>query len=562
MAAAIPRRQMRQLARRFHEATTDCRSTQQGVLERLIALNGDSRFAREHRLDEVRDGHELRRRLPVADYELFRPYIEQLKLGDHRALLGSNNPLLMFMLSSGTTSDSKFIPITQQFLDDYRRGWKIWGIRAYDDHPRANSQNIIQFVSNHERFFTEGGTPCGNVSGLVVAMKWRAVRKMYSIPSEVVRIADADAKYYAALRFALADDNVGMVTTANPSTLLQVAKFTERHRENLIRDIADGTLDSGFEISAEVRRSLHPLVTRRNPRRARQLEAIVESTGQLRPADFWPEMQILAVWTAGSCSAYLPLLKQYFGDVAIRDHGLSASEGRMTIPLEDNSPDGVLDVTTHYFEFIPADEYGTDNPTVLEAHELVRDEDYFILLTTSSGLYRYDISDVVRCTGFEGTTPLLRFLHKGAHIANITGEKLSESQIVDSVRSSADRLSLALHQFTAMPVWGEPPWYQLAVEQGDLPSPESGLRLAEHVDERLQEVNCEYREKRLSGRLAALRCLPLPPGTWEEFARQRQQQTGGSVEQYKHPCLIPDLETSSAFLRDYAPDTGLTGQAT
>ena len=64
----------------------------------------------------------------------------------------------------------------------------------------------------------------------------------------------------------------------------------------------------------------------------------------------------------------------------------------MTIPLEDNCCDGVLDVMSNFFEFIPADEYGTQDPTVLEAHQLDIDTDYYILLTTGSGLYRYDLS--------------------------------------------------------------------------------------------------------------------------------------------------------------------------
>src|SRR5690606_8640302 len=99
-----------------------------------------------------------------------------------------------------------------------------------------------------------------------------------------------------------------------------------------------------------------------------------------------------------------------------RDHGLHASEGRMTIPLQDGTPDGLLDIESHFFEFIPESEAASSQPTVLQAHELVPGESYFILLTTASGLYRYDIRDVVQCTGYLHTTPLLRFLHKGAHI--------------------------------------------------------------------------------------------------------------------------------------------------
>src|SRR3954453_17758789 len=101
----------------------------------------------------------------------------------------------------------------------------------------------------------------------------------------------------------------------------------------------------------------------------------------------------------------------------------------MTIPMADGSPSGVLDVTSHVFDVIPEEEGTSTDPTVLAAHELQEGRTYYILLTTAYGLYRYNIYDVVRCTGFHNQTPLVEFLSKGAHFANITGEKVSEYQV-------------------------------------------------------------------------------------------------------------------------------------
>jgi hypothetical protein len=222
----------------------------------------------------------------------------------------------------------------------------------------------------------------------------------------------------------------------------------------------------------------------------------------------------------------------------------------MTIPLHDDVPDGVLDVSTHFFEFIPENEYGRENPTVLEAHELERDRNYYILLTTSSGLYRYNICDVVRCTGFYRTTPMLVFLHKGAHISNITGEKISESQVVAAVRSCVERMQINLQHFTVSPMWGNPPQYQLLTEELDVRSPAVGRSLAERVDGELQTLNCEYEERRRSGRLAQLNWRPLPAGTWQRFAGIRQSSLGGSLEQYKHPCLVPEMGFTDKLLSE------------
>ena len=66
---------------------------------------------------------------------------------------------------------------------------------------------------------------------------------------------------------------------------------------------------------------------------------------------------MLAIWLGGSVGAYLPRLKEYYGEPALRDHGLSASEGRMTIPMEDGTSAGILEFIHHFFEFIPEEEH-------------------------------------------------------------------------------------------------------------------------------------------------------------------------------------------------------------
>ncbi|HTI51943.1 MAG TPA: GH3 auxin-responsive promoter family protein, partial [Planctomycetaceae bacterium] len=209
-----------------------------------------------------------------------------------------------------------------------------------------------------------------------------------------------------------------------------------------------------------------------------------------------------------------------------------------------------------YFEFIPESEHGSAQPSVLESHELRAGENYFILLTTSSGLCRYDIHDVVRCTGFEGGTPLLEFLNKGAHISSVTGEKISESQVVEALKQATAALELQLSYYTVTPVWGDPPGYRLLVEGADLAPSGTAERLCALADSCLQKLNVEYGEKRQTGRLTALVPLLLPAGSWKHFARSRQCRLGGSIEQYKHPCLVPDLKFCETFLREFVPANG------
>ncbi len=525
--------------RQFRAGAAHCREVQHEVLFAKIRRHADSDFGREHRFSDIRSLSDFRRQVPLTTYEYYRPYVERLKKGDLRAMLGSGTRLFMFALTSGTTGDSKFIPVTRDFFDEYREGWNLWGVRTYIDHWDLCRKKTLQFSSDWQQFTTEGGTPCGNISGLAAETAPRISRPIFLLPRYLMKIKDPEARRYTALRLALASRRVGMMITANPSTLVELARLADQRRESLIRDLFDGTLSSDVDLPRSVRDPLRRSLARRHRERARELDAIVQRTGRLLPRDFWPDMSVLGVWTGGSVGAYLTRLKEFYGDPAIRDHGLSASEGRMTIPFRDGTSAGMLDYTHSFFEFVPENEHGRSHPNVLEAHELCEGENYYIVLTTSSGFYRYDIHDLVRCVGFEGSVPVLEFLNKGSRFSNVTGEKLSEFQVVSAVQRGFRQLGLPVELFTLAPVFGDPPNYVLLVE-GQL-NRDQKRTMACQVDAELQRMNCEYAERIQSGRLGSLRVRLVPSGTWEALRRQRTARMGASLEQYKHPCLLGDL---------------------
>ncbi len=524
---------------RFRAAASRCREIQHRVLLNKLRRHTESDFGRAHGFSRIRSVEDFRRQLPLTTYDYYRPYIERVKQGHVGAMFGPDTQLLMFALSSGTTGDAKYIPVTREFFNEYREGWNLWGVRTYVDHLDLCRKQTVQFSSDWRQFTTEGGTPCGNISGLAAETAPLISRPIFILPRPLIKIPDPVAKRYTALRLALPSRRVGMTITANPSTLVELARLANERRESLIRDLFDGSLSEQIDLPGEVHDLLRRRLARRHPSRARELERIVERTGSLLPRDFWPNLSVLAVWTGGSVGSYLPRVREYYGNRAIRDHGLSASEGRMTLPFQDESSAGMLDFVHNYFEFIPEAEHGRNNPTVLEADELQEGQNYFIVLTTSSGLYRYDIHDLTCCVGFEGTVPLLEFLNKGAHFSNITGEKLSEFQVVSAVRDGFSKLGLPMETFSVAPVFGDPPGYVLLLEKQFANSKE--LELVGCIDEQLSRMNCEYAERLVSGRLRPLAFRWIPPGTWENLRQQRTSRLGGSMEQYKHPCLINDL---------------------
>jgi hypothetical protein len=528
--------------RRFEAACENPEAVQTALLHRVLRKQADTAFARDHHFADIRTVAGFRKNVPVAPYEYVAPYIERVQAGETNALLADRR-VRMFALTSGTTASRKLIPVTDDYLAAYKRGWNMWGVKMYRDHRgrRIAMRPIVQLGGDPEEFRTPSGIPCGNLSGYTAMIQRRLIKWMYAVPYLTGKIKDAKARYYVALRFSLGR-NVSQFMAANPSTLVQLARTLDAEKEHLLRDLTNGTLRDDLDVPADIRLSLTASL-KRHPDRARELAAIAEKTGRLFPKDVWPpESIIINTWTGGSMGPYLRQLPQFYGDPPVRDLGLLASEGRMTIPFANATPSGVLDIWSHYFEFVPEGEIDSPQPTVLGAHELKEGGSYFIIPTTLYGLYRYHISDLVRVTGFFGKTPQVEFLGKGHRFANLTGEKLSEYHVTRAMDAVAKRVHQPITAYSLAPVWDErQPYYAIFLEEQDVADPAGVRSFLGELDRALGEENIEYAAKRDSGRLGPPRVAVIPTGTWSAWDRDRLAKTGGSPEQYKHPCLIGDI---------------------
>ncbi|AMV30423.1 GH3 auxin-responsive promoter [Gemmata sp. SH-PL17] len=534
---------VRKQLRQFEIACETPEAVQNALLFDILRKQADTQFGRDHKFGAITSVAEYRNNVPVAPYEYVSPYIEKVQTGDTRALLADPR-VLMFALTSGTTASRKLIPVTDSYLAAYRRGWNMWGVKMYRDNRgrRIAMRPIVQLGGDPEEFRTPSGIPCGNLSGYTAMVQRRLIKWMYTVPHVTGKIKDAKARYYVALRFSIGR-NVSQLMAANPSTLVQLARTLDAEKEFLLRDLHDGTLRADLDISPEVRAYLTPRA-KKNPARADELSAIAGKLGRLYPMDVWPtDATVINTWTGGSMGPYLRQLPQYYGEPPVHDLGLLASEGRFTIPLSGGTASGVLDIWSHYFEFIPENEIDSPKPTVLGAHELREGGSYFILPTTSYGLYRYHISDLVRVTGFQGKTPLVEFLGKGHRFANLTGEKLSEYHVTKAMDAVAPRTNQPVTAYSVSPVWDDKqPYYAIFLEEPDVANEPALKHFLAEFDKQLGVENMEYAAKRESGRLGPLRAMVIATGTWAKWDRDRLSQTGGSPEQYKHPCLIGDLK--------------------
>lgn len=514
---------------KFRKAAGAAQAAQHAALARALRLTANGEYGHALGLRRVRTLSDLRSAAPLATYEDLRGPIERVLAGEPRALFSPGVRVLMFATSSGTTARRKHIPVTPEFVCDYRRGWNTFGLRLLMDHPRAILRPILQSTGRYDESHTPEGTPIGAITGLLARSQKRLVQRYYVGRPEIAEIDDPTARYYTLMRFGASRD-VAFAITANPATLIRMAQVVDQYGETLIRDVRDGTLSRELVSDAPLRNRLEHAL-RPDPATAQRLEDLRRREGRLRPRDYW-NLEFLACWTGGSMSLHLARLAEWYGNLPVRDIGLLASEGRVSLPFEDNTPAGVLDVQSAVFEFIPLSDWETPQPRTLLPHELETGRDYVVVLTNTAGLIRYRLDDVVRVRGWYEQAPVVEFIRRAGRVTSLVGEKLTEDQVIAAMAQARGRLGLPEFDFILGPVLGDPPTYRLICS---LPQ---AARLGDAVDQALAEQNEEYASRRKSLRLGAVQVCEAHPERFAAFDRELARRRGGAAEQYKRACLL------------------------
>jgi hypothetical protein len=229
--------------------------------------------------------------------------------------------------------------------------------------------------------------------------------------------------------------------------------------------------------------------------------------GQLSPAFFealWPSLAVLSAWDTAAATPWARKLQGCLPQAHFQGKGLWATEGVVTFPFQGRYP---LAYLSHAFEFIDA-----QDGKVLAPWQLRQGQDVIPLLTTGSGLSRYQMSDVLRVDGALGQVPSLTFLGRNDGV-DLVGEKTSATvaqQVQDglTLQGALPVTLLALDEARH-----RSPGYVLLVECGEGTSAETQAAmqsdLASQVEKALQ-ANFHYKLARELGQLQRAACVSLP----------------------------------------------------
>lgn len=497
--------------RQIDRYATEGENIQRQVLRHLIERAAGTTFGRQYDFRSIDSYEDFAARVPVGDYETHKASIELMRQGQRDVLWPG--ACKWFAKSSGTTSDrSKFIPVTGDgLLHLHYRGGRDAVALYLRNRPDArifDGRSLIlggsfdeapsgQTVSPSAAFAAPLPTKSGDLSAILIRNIPRFAELMRTPSREVALLADFEQKRDLIAQTAMRQNVVSL--SGVPSWMMAVVK------------------------------------------------RVMEMAGTDNLADVWPNLEVF--WHGGV--AFGPYREQY--RQMIRSPRMqymetyNASEGFFGLQSDPSDPAMLLMLDYDcFYEFLPTDEPG--EPVPLWQVEVGRN--YAMLITTSCGLWRYQIGDTVR---FTQSSPY-KFVISGRTkcFINAFGEELMVDNAEKGLLEACTHTGLQVREYTAAPVFMDAEgkcrhqWLvEFATEDGGIPADQARAAFAQHLDEALRHINSDYDAKRYHDiTLQPLEVIAVPVGTFDAWLK-RHGKLGG---QHKVPRLSNDRKLVDEIL--------------
>lgn len=456
---------------------------QEALLLSLVKTAQKTLFGREHDFENIHSVKEFQEKVPVADYEDLKPYIERVKKGQAN-ILWTDTPEY-FAKTSGTTSGSKYIPISKEGMP-----FQIAGAQSALFHYIAQKNNA-DFV-NGKMIFLQGspemeevfGIKTGRLSG-IVAHHIPSYLQKNRLPSWNTNIMeDWEAKVEKIIE-ETEHENMTLISGIPPWLIMYFEKLTEKHGKKI-----------------------------------KQL---------------FPNLQLLV--TGGvNYEPYRDKMEDLLGGKVDIIQTFPASEGFFAFQ-DDYTKEGLLLLTNHgiFYEFIPLEEYGKPRARRLTLKEVELHKDYALILTTNSGLWAYSIGDVVR---FIDKDPY-RILVSGRtkHFTSAFGEHVIAFEVEEAMKATLEKYPAQIIEFHLAPQVNPAeglPYHEWLIEFEK--EPENPELFRNELDSQLQKRNTYYEDLITGNILQPLHISPLKKNAFHEYAKS-QGKLGG---QNKTPRLAND----------------------
>ena len=529
---------MRRSADRFIRETAQFDAISGRTLDRILWLNRRTAFARRCGLD-ARSRRQVFASLPVTTYADYSPYIKRLAAGEQQVLSGDE--VVYFSNTSGTTGPSKMIPVTRrQMRMGLSTKFTAMGLALRAGLLKPMRGRFMTILIDHLNAPAAGGQQTGSATTGAFRKLMPIQELIMTSPADVSHIAEQTASRYLHLLFGLREERLWTIVAFFPATILYAMRDLEARAEELLRDLADGTISPRLDLSPEVRRRLEGRL-RPAPARARELTALLER-GEFRIPDIWPELGAVMTATGGAFRFYADQLRPFLGSVPIFSPVYAASEGTFGFGFSADRPHYLLLPNLAYIEFLPLQQINDPQARPVASRQAEAGSCYEVVITTLAGFVRYRLHDIVKVLEFHGQTPIIEFVEREGQVVSVSSEKTAEHHIVEAIEIATHLVEEPLIDYFVAPDLDPTPGvYVLALEewQNDRDNRQKVREFLRAVETALCKVAPFYDEERQLGTIGPMEALLLKPGAFERY-RSKLIAAGGSASQIKTPHCIPD----------------------
>ncbi len=468
---------------------------QQSLFQQLIKTALKTEFGKDHDFANIKSHEDFVKRVPLRDYEAFKPYIEKIKEGKHN-ILWKGQPIY-FAKTSGTTSGVKYIPITKESIPNHINTARnaLLCYMAETGNTKFADGKLI-FLSGSPELERVGGIPTGRLSGIV----------NHHVP-----------KY-------LRSNQLPSFTT---NCIEEWEEKLDKIVEETIRQ--DMTLISGIP-----------------PWMQMYFDRLIEKSGK-KVGELFPHFSVM-VQGGVNFEPYKAKLYESIGRPVDCIELFPASEGFFAFQDSQKEPGLLLNTNSGiFFEFVPAAEIFNENPTRLTLRDVKVGENYALIISSNAGLWGYNIGDTVK---FVSTNPYrLVVTGRTKHFISAFGEHVIGEEVEASLLQAANEEHIHITEFTVAPrisTDAGKSFHEWFIEFEN--KPEDIAAFARKIDDNLRNRNVYYDDLIAGNILQRLKISPIQKNGFIDYMKSIGKLGG----QNKVPRLSNDRTIAdglSAFVQ-------------
>ena len=425
--------------RRMHRQATQARKNNDKLLFSILKMSQNSEIGRKYHFDQIRTIEDYRKMVPFSTFHDYQDYVLRMIDNNEKNLMTSL-PVIGYAQSSGSAGSRKMIPITQPEVNVYTRYTVTRMLALVDQYYKKKyskglkpGRGLFTFPAFED--YLPNGTPASNIPDIAAKQLGFFYPYILILPFRKLFTPQEIEPHYVNFRYGLLDKNLMYMFGVFFLNYTYYFHYLKNNWKQLVEDIEKGTISELSYASAATKEKLLK-ITRPEPEiSARLRKEFEKGFDETIISRIWPNMSVLCGIGTSSFAPFAKIARKYTGNIPYDFSIYGASEGLFAAVDRTESADQLMLIDSCYYEFIPVD----DETKILSVDELQIGQEYEIIITNQSGLYRYRCGDIIKVTGYYHDCPYIQFSYRKGQLLNLCGEKTTEEHMSSVVKAISEK---------------------------------------------------------------------------------------------------------------------------